>query len=249
MSAGVRSSSWTALRRSVVWEGLQDALEALGEGPLAVVDAGGGSGGLAVPLAELGHRVGVVDPSPDSLAALERRAAERGVGDRIVGRQGDLSTLPELVPSGSADVLLCHGVLEVIDDPARALAAAVAAVREGGMVSILAANRMGAVLARALAGHPDEALAALEDPAGRWGRNDRLARRFDRPALLRMVTEAGLEIETVHGIRIVLDLLPGSMADADPEVTDALARLERAASRQPVLGGVATQFHVLARRP
>jgi len=53
----------------------------------------------------------------------------------------------------------------------------------------------------------------------------------------------------VHGIHIVLDLLPGSMADADPEVTDALARLERAASRQTVLGGVATQFHVLARRP
>ena len=44
-----------------------------------IVDVGGGTGGLAVQLAELGHRVTVVDPSPDALAALERRAREAGV--------------------------------------------------------------------------------------------------------------------------------------------------------------------------
>ena len=35
-----------------------------------VVDLGGGTGGFAVRLAESGHRVRVVDPSPDALAAL-----------------------------------------------------------------------------------------------------------------------------------------------------------------------------------
>ena len=47
-----------------------------------VLDIGGGTGGFAVRVAELGHRVTVVDPSPDALAALDRRAAESGVADR-----------------------------------------------------------------------------------------------------------------------------------------------------------------------
>ena len=63
--------------------------------PLRVLDLGGGSGGLAVPLAELGHEVTVVDPSPNALAALERRAADFGVADRVTGRQGDADSLSE----------------------------------------------------------------------------------------------------------------------------------------------------------
>ena len=41
-----------------------------------VLDIGGGTGGFAVRVAELGHRVPVVDPSPDALASLDRRARE-----------------------------------------------------------------------------------------------------------------------------------------------------------------------------
>src|SRR5699024_246507 len=59
-------------RTAVVWEALKELLAQLGDRePLEIVDAGGGTGGVAVPLAELGHRVTVVEPSPDSLAALE----------------------------------------------------------------------------------------------------------------------------------------------------------------------------------
>ena len=46
--------------------------------PLDVVDLGGGTGVMAIPLAARGHRVTVVDPSPDALASLERRTAEAG---------------------------------------------------------------------------------------------------------------------------------------------------------------------------
>ncbi len=115
LSQSTQSGSWPAARSSVVWEDLRRALGELADRrgrELAVVDAGGGSGGFAVPIAELGHRVIVVDPSPDSLASLERRAAEAGVGDRVSGRQGDLDTLAEAVGPEQADILLCHDVLE-----------------------------------------------------------------------------------------------------------------------------------------
>ena len=63
------------------------------------VDIGGGTGGFAVRVAELGHQVTVVDPSPDALATLGRRADETGVADRVTGRQGDLADLDDLVPA------------------------------------------------------------------------------------------------------------------------------------------------------
>ena len=53
----------TAVRTAVVWEVLRDALAALAPDgrSLQVLDVGGGTGGFAVPLAELGHQVTVVD--------------------------------------------------------------------------------------------------------------------------------------------------------------------------------------------
>ena len=108
-------------RTGVVWEvlaaGLARRAERTGAGVLDVVDLGGGTGGFAVPLARLGHRVTVVDPSPDALAALERRAADNGVSERVRAVQGDLGSVFEAVAKDSADAVLCHGVLEVADDP------------------------------------------------------------------------------------------------------------------------------------
>ena len=131
-----------------------------------MLDVGGGTGGFAVPLAEAGHRVTVVDASPDALAALTRRAAEAGVADRVRAVQGDGDALAGLVEPASADLVLCHAVLEVVDDPAAVVAALAAALRPGGAASVLVAGRAAAVLARAMNGHLDAAAALLADPDG-----------------------------------------------------------------------------------
>src|SRR5437763_13020537 len=113
----------TGVRTAVVWDYLTATLDELGQAgtTLRILDAGGGSGGFAVPLAELGHHVTVVDPSPDSLAALERRAAETGTSDRVRAVQGDVAGLVDVAAPASVDLVLCHSVLEVVDDPASAL--------------------------------------------------------------------------------------------------------------------------------
>src|SRR3982751_4446982 len=149
-------------RSAVVWAGLESVLGRGEDESRDVLDIGGGTGGLAVRVGLLGHRVTVVDPSPDALAALDRRAREHDVA--VTGRQGDLSTLLDVVGPDSADVVLCHGVLEVVDDPATALATLARVVRAGGVLSLLAAQRHAAVVARAMAGHFQQALALL-DPA------------------------------------------------------------------------------------
>ncbi|MET9169642.1 methyltransferase [Streptomyces misionensis] len=247
------SRSRASLRTAVVSEVLQDALDrrvkATGRDALDVLDTGGGSGNFAVPLASLGHRVTVVDPSPNALFALERRAAEAGVADRVKGVQGDAHGLFDVVERGGYDAVLCHGVLEYVDDPAESMRNAVAALRSEGVVSLLAAGLGGAVLARALAGHFTEARQALTDPDGRWGAGDPMPRRFTADQLTALAEEAGLRVSAVHGVRVFADLVPGVLVDTEPAALDALLRLEAAAAELPAFHAVATQLHVLGETP
>ena len=240
----------SSLRTAVVWEVLRAALgsraEELGRPVLDVLDTGGGTGNFAVPVARLGHRVTVVDPSPDALFALERRAAEAGVTDLVQGLQGDTQTLADLIEPASVDAVLCHGVLEVVDDPAEALGQLTAGLRKGGLVSLLAANRNGAVLARAIAGHFTDARTALFDPDGRWGSHDPMPRRFTVEELRSLAEGAGLQVASVHGVRIFADLVPGVLVDTEPGALESLLALEQAAAEQPAFHAVATQLHVLA---
>ncbi len=239
---------WARVRSAVVWEALTAALPALGAGPLAILDAGGGTGGFAVPLAALGHRVTVVDPSPDSLAALERRAVEEGAHGSITGLQGDLTTLVDALGPGQADVVLCHSVLEVVDDPTAGIAAVADALRPGGLASVVAANRTAAVVSRALAGRFEEAAVALDDPAGRWGEADATSRRYDRAELVALLDGAGLVADDVHGVRVFTDLVAGALLDTDVAAFEALVRLELAAAARDPYRDLATQLHVLAHR-
>lgn len=224
-------------RTAVVWDVLRPVLD---HGGLDVLDIGGGTGGSAVTAAELGHRVTVVDPSPDALAALARRAREHGV--EVSSQQGDLSSLLAAAGADSADVVLCHGVLEVVDDPAAALATIREVLRPGGSLSLLVAQRHAAVIARAMAGHFPQALALLggDDP-GRSGH------RFTAGEVGELLGGAGFEVASVHGVRVFADLVPGSLLDLEPGATAALIELERAVAERPEYLPLATQLHVLAR--
>jgi SAM-dependent methyltransferase len=241
--------SRTAVRTAVVWDYLREALAGVSGGrALDVLDVGGGSGGFAVPLAQLGHRITVVDPSPDSLAALERRTAETSTTGQVRGVQGDAAGVLDLVGAESFDAVLCHSVLEVVDEPSEAMSTLARALRPGGIASVLAANRVAAVLARATAGRVAEARHVLDDADGRAGDSDPLARRFDLDQLVALLTDAGLRPRTVHGVRVFADAVPAALLDSDPHTVDDLLALERAAAERRDYLALATQLHVIADR-
>jgi S-adenosylmethionine-dependent methyltransferase len=244
---GASPRAHRALRTAVVWEAVREVLDGHDGDVLDVLDVGGGTGGFAVPLAELGHRVTVVDPSPDALASLERRAGDVGVAVSAV--QGDAAGLGDVAEPSSADLVLCHGVLEHVDDVDPALRALATVLRPGGVLSLLAANRNAVVLARALSGHFDQARHALDDPQGRFGTGDPLPRRFTADQLVALVGDHGLTVRAVHGVRSFADLVPGALVDAEPGAADALLELERVTADHVDFRAIATQLHVLAVRP
>lgn len=238
-----------AARTAVVWEALRHLLADFAvdaEAPLEIVDAGGGTGGAAVPLAELGHQVTVVDPNPDSLAALERRAAEAGV--RVRALQGETRDLPELLPPGQAHLVLMHNVLEHVEDPLGSLVDAAGLLRPSGAISVLAPNAVAGALHRAFAGHLADAHSMLTDPQGRWGEGDPMPRRFGAEQLAALAREAGFEAVDIRGVRVFTDLLPGRVLEEGAHSGAELLELEKAASEHPVLSGIATQLHLLAHR-
>jgi hypothetical protein len=170
IGAAQRWNRYDDARTAVIREVLRAVVTGLvadtGRSRLDIVDAGGGTGGSAVPLAGQGHTVTVIDPSPDSLAAAQRRAAEMNVQLRAV--QGDVGDLAAVIGEQGADLVLCHSVLEYVDSPAAAMTTVASVLRPGGAVSVLATSAVAAVIHRALAGRFDEArrlLAAVGGPA------------------------------------------------------------------------------------
>jgi S-adenosylmethionine-dependent methyltransferase len=230
------------VRSSLVWDVLSAVVSArtaaTGRAALDIVDVGGGTGGLAVPFAALGHHVTVVDPSPDALAAAQRRAAEAGA--RLASVQGEAANLDSLV--GPADLVICHNVLEYVDEPAAAMSAIARVLRPSAMVSVLASNAVAAVLHRALAGRFAEAHVLLADAAACT------PRRFTLPELIALLEQAGLRPGEAHGLRIFTGLVPGALLDGDAAATEALRALEEAAASTPPLRDIAAQLHLLGHR-
>lgn len=242
---GRSAAQWDALLGDVLLGVVSASVAQTGRPVLDIVDVGGGTGGLAVPLATLGHNVTVVDPSPDALAAAQRRAAE--VSARLIAVQGEAASVDSVAGLAAADLIICHNVLEYVDSPADAMAAIGRVLRPAGTVSVLASNAVAAILHRALAGRFAEARRMLADGAGQAGDPD-LPRRFTLPELTALIEGAGLRAGEAHGLRIFGGLVPGALVDAEPGAAAGLLALESAAATYPPLRDIAAQLHLLGHR-
>lgn len=226
-----------SVRTAVVWEAVRDLLDrSPGQ---TVVDIGGGTGGFAVRVAEAGHQVTVVDPNPDALAALARRADERGVSGLVRAQQGDLASLAEYVPDGSGDLVLCHEVLGLVDDHLAALAAIRGVLRPGGTLSLLVSQRHAAVIARAMAGHFVQAREALDGATGS-------ETRFTADQMQGLLVTAGFTVADLQAVRVFADLVPSTLLDLEPGAVDGLLDLERAVATRSEYFTIAAQLHFVA---
>jgi S-adenosylmethionine-dependent methyltransferase len=221
---------------------------ALEHQPVRVLDCGGGSGRVAVPLAELGADVTVVDISADALATLTRRAEEAGVADRVHAVQGDVESIADAIGSDVFDLALVHSVLDAVLDPVAALASVASTLRPGGLLSIVVVNPVASVLAKVLAGDLEAAVLDLRLAAGSAGRSDQL----DGPALERLCAEVGLTVEQVRGEGVFSEFIPTAAADgvtqAGVDIAQIVAEMETLCASMPPYRDIAARLNVVARR-
>lgn len=206
--------------------------------PATVLDCGGGSGSLAVPLAAAGAELTVVDVSIDALSTLLRRAAEAGVPDRVRAVQGEVESLSELVQAGSYDLVLAHGLLESVQDRALVLRQLALMLKPDGVLSLLLANPVAAVLGRLLAGDVGAALASFRRAQAAGDSIETMAQQC---------RQAGLSVESVEGLGVFGEFVAGVVLER-AGVSTLLAELEQAASGLPPYRDIAARLHVIARR-
>lgn len=208
--------------------------------PASVLDAGGGSGAVAIPLAERGYDVIVLDSSEQMLRIAREHAGAAGVAVAVV--QGSIEEVVSLedVPF---DAVCCHAVLLYLEDPARALAALRSVARDGAVLSLLEKNREGLAMRPGLRGEYLEATHLLDDPvsAGNLGITNR-SRSFEEWRELLEV--AAWRVESWVGIRLFSD---AASDDLSPERFEELLALEREAGRRTSYRSVARLIHVAAR--
>jgi S-adenosylmethionine-dependent methyltransferase len=179
-------------------------------GSLRALDIGCGTGALAVRLAELGVSVCALDSS-EGMVDLARDAARRaGVVEKMELKLGDAVQITELFETGSFDVILCHNVLEYVEDPVAVLRIAGRMARDAmSILSVVVRNQTGEVLKAAIKegdlGAAEHNLTAEWAVESLYGGSVRL---FSAKALQELLTEASLVETARRGIRVISDYLP-----------------------------------------
>ena len=239
---------WGRLYHTLAAANLARHLPATAPPGAQALDVAGGFGQDSTVLAGQGWAVTLLDSSPRMLAEAAAQLTTAGLAERVRLVEADAADLAAAV-GGGYELVLCHNLLQHVADPAALLAGAAAAVRPGGLLSVIALNADAEVLRLAL--HEADlpgALAALDTRAA-W------TSTFAKPVthqvaadILALARPLGLELLGHHGIRAVCDFSPLDARKSEPEFFADLERLELALADQMPYPLVARFFHLVFRR-
>jgi ubiquinone/menaquinone biosynthesis C-methylase UbiE len=239
------------LRSDLAFANLQEFLR-LPETPQSVraLDVGCGTGATGVQLARLGIHVTLLDSSPKMLEIATRDAAEAGLTDKVALQHAEAADVANLFPKASFDIVLCHNVLEYVQDPSAVLSAVAQVMRSDstqlGILSILVRNRAGEVLK---AGIQQGDLAEAErNLTASWGHESLFGGRvrlFTREDMRDLLTGASLELAAERGVRVISDYLPEKISRYGEY--ERIFELERKLGRRPEFAAVARYTQYLAR--
>jgi S-adenosylmethionine-dependent methyltransferase len=235
------------LRLDLAFANLQDFLPQATLSLLAL-DLGGGTGAIAVRLARLGLHVTLLDTSLPMLDFAQRAAREAGVSERIALKHGDASHLANMFHAGSIDVILCHNILEYVDDPCAVLRGAARTLRDpSSILSVLVRNQAGEVLKAAI--QEGDLAASDHNLTAEWGHESLYGGRvrlFTSESLQAMLQESSLAVTAERGVRVLSDYLPPSISRSDEY--ERILELEHKLGSRGEFAAIARYTHCLAHR-
>ncbi|HEY2499117.1 MAG TPA: methyltransferase domain-containing protein [Candidatus Angelobacter sp.] len=236
------------LRGDLTFANLQDFLPVPpGIKSLCVLDLGCGTGTAAVRLARLGFHVTLLDSSQAMLEIAQRAALDADVSNQVTVQYGDATTLSSLFKVRSFDVILCHNLLEYVDDPGAVLAGAAGLLRDSSAIlSVLVRSQAGAVLKAAI--QTGDLAAAEEALTSEWAQESLYGgkvRLFTSDKMRDMMKASSLRVIAERGVRIIADYLPPKVSR--DEEYERILELERKLGRRPEFAASARYAHFLAR--
>jgi len=217
--------------------------------PLRVLDAGGGNGFDSLALARMNHHIDLVDISSEMLRDARASAALSGVTDRLATHAQDLLGIERVFDPGSFDLVLCHNVIQFVDDVRPMLRILASMLRADGLLSLVSTNQYSLPLQAAfIDGDLDKAFASL-DESGQYNEVFALKVRAYRPEeVIEWLRQEGLEIEKQYGVRCLYNYWGTNELKESSAVYPKLKKLElELAAREPYRL-LARQFQLIMRR-
>jgi SAM-dependent methyltransferase len=184
------------------------------------------------------------------LEMAKRAAEEADLEEKITLKLGDAVQVANLFPAGSFDIVLCHNLLEYVEDPNAVVSAAARVMRSdssgAGILSILVRNRAGEVLNAGIAAGDLEA--AERNLTAAWGYESLFcgrARLFTLDSLQAMTKGASLAVAAERGVRVISDYLAPQISRG--EAYGRIFELERKLGSRSEFSAVARYIQVIAR--
>jgi S-adenosylmethionine-dependent methyltransferase len=221
----------------------------LGPGPLHVLDAGGGNGFDSIPLAQQGHRVEIVDYSREMLAEARRTAALAQTQEKVTVHQADLRDVRQLFPGVQFDLVLCHNVLQYLEDAHALFKDLVASLKTGGVISVVSINRYSIAYRTAFPrGDLAQALNEIDAHSMQGKVFNTTLSAYSAVEIEEILKGEGCEIEQDYGIRCICDYWGDNELKSNPAVFQQLERLEFALTERHPYKLLARYYQVVAHK-
>jgi len=105
-------------------------------GSWRVLDAGGGQGQFSLQLAQAGHNVVICDISAEMLKLAQEQVEQLGIGDRVELIHCAIQDLPQHLSDHQFDFVICHAVMEWMQEPDSLLPCLLAYLKPQGYLSL-----------------------------------------------------------------------------------------------------------------
>lgn len=222
---------WERLFKRIVWKQIG---EIKGK---RILDFGSGQGITANYFAKK-NEVIAIEPSEEMLMDTWRDYRYT----QITGDIKDLSAFAD----ESFDIIICHNVLEYIDDKAGVIKALTRVLKQDGILSIVKHNRPGRVMQMAVLLDDFEKANALLDGKNSAASKFGSIRYYEDNDILKW--EPALYISDIFGIRTFWDLQQNQQKHGEEDWQEKMMQLELRVSQIPEYRDVAFFHHLLLKK-
>ena len=223
--------AWERLFKKIVWKQLGNL-----EGK-KILDFGSGEGITANYFAK-NNEVTAIEPSEEMLS----NSWKDYEYTQIVGDVNALSAFND----ETFDIIICHNVLEYIDDKETVVKALARVLKKDGILSIAKHNRAGRVMQMAVLLDDFEKANALLDGENSTASKFGAIRYYEDEDILKWAPT--LMISDVYGIRTFWDLQQNQEKHDDEEWQDGMIQLEMRVAQIPEYRDIAFFHHLLIKK-
>lgn len=223
--------AWERLFKKIVWEQIGDIAGK------KILDFGSGEGITANHFAKE-NDVTAIEPSEEMLLS----AWKDYEYTQIIGDVNNLTSFED----ETFDFVICHNVLEYVDDKEAVVKALARVLKKEGIISIAKHNRAGRVMQMAVLLDDFEKANAILDGKNSTASKFGAIRYYEDENIL--AWEPNLTVSEVFGIRTFWDLQQNQEKHSDEEWQDKMMQLEMRVAQIPEYRDIAFFHHLLLKR-